>query len=140
MEKGQTFEAQCQFARSIMGKEECQGRGEGEINQMLKQRIKKFYATSDYIQVDEEHFKPRIEPLYIAGVEPSSDTLLLFGIDFMKKVQLKDYFAHYGAQYHFLDESNCIIAFPSPQAALEAIRANVRPDSNTKFKVEDDSD
>lgn len=140
MERGNSFEAQCHFARNIMSKEEYQGLDEVELERILKNRIKKFYATNDYIQVDVEHFKPRVEPLYIAGVEPSNDTLVLFGIDFMKKNQLKQYFADFSPHYRFLDESNCILTFPTPEAALKAIRANVRPDSNTKLKVEEDAE
>lgn len=92
MDKSKSFETQCHFVRSIMAQEDYDGERPGDISQILNQRIKKFYATNDYIQVDEEHFKPRAEPLYFPGVEPAADTLVLFGIDFMKKQQLKSYF------------------------------------------------
>lgn len=59
--------------------------------------------NDDYIEVDTEHFKPRIEPLYLPGVVPTDDTLLLFGIDFMSKQQLKAYFNQFAPQYYFLD-------------------------------------
>jgi hypothetical protein len=139
MERAQSFEAQCQFVKNVMAKEEYREKPE-EVGYILKNRIKKFYATNDFIQVDIEHFKPRLEPLYSAGVEPSNDTLVLFGIDFMGKQQLRQYFGSFNPQFVFIDESNCMITFPSAEAALMAIRFNVKIDSMTRFKVEDDPD
>lgn len=58
----------------------------------------------------------------------------------MSKHQLKAYFAQFAPQYYFLDESNCIIKFSSPEAARQAIRDNLKQDSQTKYKIEEDAD
>lgn len=73
-------------------------------------------------------------------MEPTDDTLILFGIDFMSKQQLKAYFAQFAPQYYFLDESNCIIKFFSPEAARQAIKENLKQDSQTRYKIEEDAD
>lgn len=92
MEKTHSFEQHYSFVKNIMGREEYKDKSNKEIDSILLQRIKKYYVTSDSIQVDVEHFRPRLEPLYARGIEPSNDTLVLFGIDFMKKQQLREYF------------------------------------------------
>jgi hypothetical protein len=79
--------------------------------------------------VAEEHFKPRIEPIYDANVKTSEDILILFGIDFLKKDELKNMFMEFGPEIHFIDESNCLLKFASHELAKEAIKKNVKKDS-----------
>jgi hypothetical protein len=60
MEKTFSFESHCKFVKDVMGETEYHGKGGSEVDEILKNRIKKFYATNDFIQVDVEHFKQRI--------------------------------------------------------------------------------
>lgn len=61
----------------------------------------------------------------------------MFGIDFMKKDELKNMFSEFCPEIHFIDESNCILKFASHELAKEAIKRNVKKDSQTVFKVEE---
>jgi hypothetical protein len=58
----------------------------------------------------------------------------------MNKTQLNSYFGMFEPHYCNIDQSNCIIKFPSADHALAAIRRNLKEDSTTRYKIEEDDE
>lgn len=113
MTPDQPFLALLNNAKQTMSLEGYNNLTPPECEQLLHQRIQKFYSGNDHIDVADEHFKPRIEPNYSQGVTTANDTAILFGIDFLTKVALKYMFAPYQTEIELIDESNCLLRFPN---------------------------
>jgi hypothetical protein len=107
----------------------------------LQKRLRKFYG-SQHIDVAEEHFTSRIEPVYEEGVETSNDTLILFGTDFLGMQAMKKMFSPKTGSFKeiYLNPSNIMLQYSSPAEANEVIIKNLKPDSQTRFKIEEESE
>lgn len=100
----------------------------------------KFYNYGLRINFANEHFKPRIEPDYRdETVFPLDHTLILFGIDFLGIKKIKKIFPD-AADIMDIDESNCKIRFTDRRKARQAILSNVRKESLTRLKVEEEDE
>lgn len=89
----------------------------------MHKRIQRFFTTNNHIDVAEEHFKPKIEPIYCEGDYTVGDTLILFGIDFITTAALKELFSVGDPKFAYqnLDASNCILKYSSADFARTAI-------------------
>jgi hypothetical protein len=91
--------------------------------------------------VSEEYYKPRRDPVYGQNTTLSNDTLMVFGIDFLKTAELKRRFSVYQSEgedvkFLFLDKSNCMIYFSDPEKVRATLELNVKKNSSTAFKIE----
>jgi hypothetical protein len=101
------------------------------VRQVLLRRTSKFFSVEQQIDLNDEHYKPRVEPYYDQHVYTTNDTLVLFGSDFLNKAELKKKFGKYDRHFQLaqLDLSNCMLKFSNPTSAREAILDSLPKDS-----------